>query len=286
MPNTDKKVAHHQLSTRSIQFTESKLPGCYIVQFPAFDDQRGHFVKTIQRSVFEAHGLEADFRETFYTMSYENVLRGMHFQLPPSDHAKLVYCTAGAIYDVTLDLRQGSPTFGQHEVYELSSRANNAVYLPRGIAHGFFVREGPAVMVYHVTTEHEPALDAGIHWDSFEAAWPTDTPIVSLRDAGFPSFESFGSPFVYGTKTARDTANIALETIKTAAETPKNQHKRFSMDRRKLVGAPKPVDLTPKPVESSQAQQQPPPPIQSEARSVQRARAKPGAPSSARSHHA
>ena len=186
MPNTGKKVAHHQLSTRSIQFTESKLPGCFIVQFPAFDDQRGHFVKTIQRSVFEEHGLEADFCETFYSMSYANVLRGMHFQLPPSDHAKLVYCTAGAIYDVTLDLREGSPTFGQHEVYELSSRANNAVYLPRGIAHGFFVREGPAVMVYHVTTEHDPARDAGIHWDSFEAAWPVDAPIVSDRTPASP----------------------------------------------------------------------------------------------------
>jgi len=181
-----------------IQFTESKLAGCFVVQFPIAHDYRGDFVKTIQESVFEEHGLEAGFKECFYSTSYENVLRGMHFQTPPSDHAKLVYCTAGAIYDMALDLRIGSPTYGQHEVYELSSKASNAVYLPRGIAHGFYVREGPAVMVYHVTSEHDAAHDAGIRWDSFDAAWPVQTPIVSARDASFGTFQDFKSPFQYG----------------------------------------------------------------------------------------
>jgi dTDP-4-dehydrorhamnose 3,5-epimerase len=182
---------------RSIQFTESKLAGCFIVQFPVFDDHRGHFVKTIQSSVFKAHGLEGDFSECFYSTSLTNVLRGLHFQLPPSDHAKLVYCTVGAIYDLALDLRVGSPTYGQHEIYELSAGASNAVYLPRGIAHGFYVREAPAVMVYHVTSEHDPARDAGIHWNSFGAAWPSTTPIVSTRDSAFPTLADFKSPFVY-----------------------------------------------------------------------------------------
>lgn len=183
---------------REIQFTESKLPGCYVVQFPVFDDYRGHFVKTIQRSVFEAHGLEGDFRECFYSTSFDGVLRGMHFQTPPSDHAKLVYCTVGAIYDVALDLRVGSPTYGKHEVYELSSGASNAVYLPRGIAHGFVVRQGPAVMVYHVTSEHVPSDDQGVRWDSFGAVWPVETPIVSERDRGFTALADFVSPFRFG----------------------------------------------------------------------------------------
>ena len=182
---------------RGIQFTESKLRGCFIVQFPVFEDFRGHFVKTIQRSVFEAQDLEGDFRECFYSTSNENVLRGLHFQVPPSDHAKLVYCTVGSIYDVVLDLRVGSPTYGQHEVYELSSGASNAVYLPRGIAHGFYVREAPAVMVYHVTSEHDAPRDAGIRWDSFGAVWPTDAPIVSKRDGEFPGLAEFESPFRY-----------------------------------------------------------------------------------------
>jgi dTDP-4-dehydrorhamnose 3,5-epimerase len=182
---------------RTIQFTESKLLGCFIVQFPIFHDNRGHFVKTIQSSAFEEHGLEGDFRECFYTTSYENEQRGMHFQTPPSDHAKLLYCTEGSIFDVALDLRVGSPTYGKHEIYELSTLASNAVYLPRGIAHGFCVREPPAVMVYHVTTEHDPTHDAGIRWDSFGAAWPIRDPVVSDRDSSFVSFKDFESPFRY-----------------------------------------------------------------------------------------
>ncbi len=180
---------------RRIQFTETKLSGCFVVQFPAFPDDRGHFVKVIQRSAFEAQGLEADFAEVFYTTSHQDVLRGMHFQVPPSDHAKLVYCTSGSIYDVALDLRVGSPSFGQHEVYELSERFNNAVYLPRGIAHGFYVREAPSVVVYHVTSEHNSAHDQGILWSSFGAPWPVSDPILSDRDASFPAFALYASPF-------------------------------------------------------------------------------------------
>lgn len=182
---------------RTIQFTESKLPGCYVVQFPIFHDERGHFVKTIQSSAFHEQGLEGDFRECFYTTSYKDVLRGMHFQLPPSDHAKLLYCTDGTIYDVALDLRVGSPTYGKHEIYELSAAASNAVYLPRGIAHGFCVREAPAVMVYHVTSEHDPERDVGIHWNSFGAVWPVDNPVVSARDDSFVRLGAFNSPFTY-----------------------------------------------------------------------------------------
>ncbi len=183
--------------SRTVRFTESKLPGCFVVQFPTSTDNRGTFVKTIQESVFRTQGLECDFKESFYSVSHTSVLRGMHFQLPPSDHAKLVYCTLGAIYDVALDLRVGSPTFGQHEVYELSAKASNAIFLPRGIAHGFFVREGPAVTMYHVSSEHDPARDLGVHWDSFGAVWPNEIPTVSLRDSDFPALEDFESPFRY-----------------------------------------------------------------------------------------
>jgi len=182
---------------RAIQFTATKLAGCFVVQFPAFPDSRGFFVKAFQKSLFEAQGLEADFAEVFYTTSHKRVLRGMHFQVPPSDHAKLVYCTSGSICDMALDLRVGSPSFGQHEVYELSERFNNAVFLPRGIAHGFYVREAPSVVVYHVTTEHNPAHDQGILWSSFGAPWPDSNPVVSARDAAFPALDGFRSPFRY-----------------------------------------------------------------------------------------
>ena len=180
-----------------MQLTEAKLPGCYVLQFPAFQDQRGTFVKTMQHSIFSAHGLEGEFREVFYTVSGKGVLRGMHVQLPPHDHAKLVYSVSGAICDVVLDLRVGSPTYGKHEVHELSGPALNALYLPRGMAHGFYVREEPAVVVYHVTTEHNPVHDTGILWSSFGASWPTTDPVISLRDTRFAAFEDFESPFRY-----------------------------------------------------------------------------------------
>jgi len=184
-------------SPHTIRFIECRLPGCYLLEFPNFCDQRGLFVKTFQTSAFERRGLECDFKETFYTESGENVLRGMHFQVPPADHAKLVYCISGAIYDMALDLRVGSPTYGQHEAYDLSAQVNGAVYLPRGIAHGFFVRSAPSVVVYHVTSEHSPAHDTGIRWDSFGASWQLSAPVVSLRDEGLIPFEQFKSPFCF-----------------------------------------------------------------------------------------
>ncbi len=181
----------------AIRFTECRIPGCFLIDFPAFRDHRGLFVKSFQRSAFERHGLEYDFTESFYTESGENVLRGMHFQVPPADHAKLVYCMSGEIWDLALDLRVGSPTYGEYEAYDLRAEYNNAAYLPRGIAHGFFVRSAPAVVVYQVTSEHSPVHDKGIRWDSFGAKWPQSAPVVSARDQAHMPFAQFESPFRY-----------------------------------------------------------------------------------------
>ena len=186
---------------RSIRFTECRLPGCFLVEFPNFRDHRGLFVKSFQQSAFKQQGLEYDFTESFYTESGENVLRGMHFQVPPADHAKLVYCISGSIFDLAVDLRVGSPTFGEHEAYELSAEYNNAAYLPRGMAHGFFVRSAPAVVVYLVTSEHSPAHDTGIRWDSFGAVWPQSAPVVSRRDEALTPFSQFESPFRFDPAT-------------------------------------------------------------------------------------
>jgi dTDP-4-dehydrorhamnose 3,5-epimerase len=193
-----------------IRFTECRLSGCFLLNFPAFRDERGLFVKSLQRSAFKARGLECDFAESFYTESNENVLRGMHFQVPPADHAKLVYCVTGAICDIALDLRLGSPTFGQHETYSLSAEHNNAIYLPRGIAHGFFVESGPSLVVYQVTSEHSPAHDKGIHWDSFGAHWPPFAPLVSSRDEAFPTLLQFKSPFQF-TPTPANPRSIVTQ---------------------------------------------------------------------------
>jgi len=197
------KEGHNIATPKTIRFTECRLPGCFLVEFPNFRDLRGLFVKSFQRSAFAERGLEYDFTESFYTESGENVLRGMHFQVPPADHAKLVYCISGGICDMALDLRVGSPTFGEHESYELSAEYNNAVYLPRGMAHGFLVRSAPSVVVYQVTSEHSPAHDTGIRWNSFGGTWPQSAPVVSVRDEGLIPFEQFESPFRFDPELAQ-----------------------------------------------------------------------------------
>lgn len=175
--------------------SECVIPGCYQIQLPVYSDARGSLVKTVASSQFAELKLETGFVETFYTISGKNVLRGMHLQLPPADHAKFVYCVAGQVMDVCLDVRRGSPAFGRHIVTELAAERNNALYLPRGIAHGFYVRQAPAIMVYHVTSEHEPRLDTGIAWNSFGAKWPTNSPLLSRRDAALTPFQDFASSF-------------------------------------------------------------------------------------------
>jgi dTDP-4-dehydrorhamnose 3,5-epimerase len=183
--------------SNEINASETPIPGCRQIQFSAHSDCRGIFVKVFHRPSFAENALEVNFAEVFYTVSYEKVLRGMHLQLPPADHSKLVYCVAGCVMDVALDLRRGSPTFSSHMVVELSAKSHNGLFLPAGVAHGFYVLQPPAIIVYHVTSKHEPELDAGVRWDSFGAPWPDEAPVVSLRDAVLPPLSRFNSPFEF-----------------------------------------------------------------------------------------
>ena len=182
--------------TDEVRLHTTAIPGCFEALFPVHEDERGAFVKPHMRSSFKAAGLETDFAECFHTVSRARVLRGMHMQLPPADHAKLIYCVAGAVMDVALDVRRGSPMYGAHVAIDL--RCGKGVYLPRGVAHGFYVLEPPAIRVYHVTSEYAPSLDVGVRWDSFGAAWPDRSPVLSARDAALPGLRDFVSPFIYG----------------------------------------------------------------------------------------
>lgn len=180
-----------------VELVETGIPGCHQLNFPCQSDLRGSFVKPFRESTFAQKGLATGFSEIFYTVSGPNVLRGMHIQLPPADHAKLVYCLTGKIMDVVLDVRRGSPTYGVHEVFELDASCHRGVYLPCGVAHGFYVLVPPATTAYLAGAEHSPGLDVGISWNSFGAPWPVDRPVLSPRDAALPRFEEFISPFRY-----------------------------------------------------------------------------------------
>ncbi len=173
------------------------IAGCHEIRPRVVDDARGRFVKVFHRPAFEALGLRADFVEDYYSVSRRGVLRGLHFQAPPTDHAKLVYCPEGEVFDVVVDLRRSSPSYGRAQGFGLGSARGNLLYLEPGLAHGFYVLSARAIVGYKTTTVHTPALDGGVLWHSVDVDWPIagGTPVVSARDQTFPSLRDFASPF-------------------------------------------------------------------------------------------
>ncbi len=166
---------------------ETAIPGCYELTPRILSDERGVFVKTFHEGIFKEHGLTTDWREEYYSVSRRGVLRGLHFQLPPHDHDKLVYCTAGVVLDAVADLRKGSPAYGGHVMLELSAEKGNMLYIPRGLAHGFYVKSEAATMMYKVSSVYAPEHDAGILWNSAGIPWPDENPILSDRDRQLPA---------------------------------------------------------------------------------------------------
>lgn len=180
-----------------MQIIPTAIAGCFQLQPNVLHDPRGSFVKVFHQDLFREHGLATDYAEEYYSHSRRGVVRGLHFQTPPMDHAKLVYCPQGAVLDAAVDLRRGSPTYGQHITLELSGENGHMLYLPAGLAHGFCALSEQALMVYKVTTTYAPQHDGGILWNSAGIAWPTDQPVLSARDQQFPALADFESPFVY-----------------------------------------------------------------------------------------
>ncbi|ALO46414.1 dTDP-4-dehydrorhamnose 3,5-epimerase [Pseudohongiella spirulinae] len=169
-----------------MKITETQLAGVYEIENSTFRDERGFFVKTFHRDTFKKYGLTVVFEESFYSISKKNVLRGMHFQKTPDDHAKLVYVVAGEILDVVVDIREGSNSFGHWYETLLSAENKKSLYLDKGLAHGFLTLSDSATVVYMTSTQHSPKADSGIKWDSFGFGWPISNPIISERDKNFP----------------------------------------------------------------------------------------------------
>ena len=173
------------------------IPGCYEIHPPVSNDERGSFVKTFNHELFVKHRLVTEWQEEYYTISRQRVLRGLHFQRPPHDHEKLVYCIDGVVLDVVVDLRVGSPAYGKHVMIELTADKANMIYIPRGLAHGFYVTTQSATMLYKVSTQYAQSHDTGILWNSAGIDWPDDNPVLSSRDQSFSTFNDFESPFLF-----------------------------------------------------------------------------------------
>jgi len=175
----------------------TKFYGVYCIEPKDFQDERGAFVKVFHRETWLAQQLKFELAESYYSISKKNVIRGMHFQAPPTDHTKLVYVTYGRIMDVILDIRAGSPTYGQSISLELSRDNHKIMYIAPGFAHGFLSLVDDSAITYLQTTMHSPEHDQGIHVSSFEMDWGVANPIMSKRDQGFPGLDTFKTPFTY-----------------------------------------------------------------------------------------
>ena len=178
-----------------MELIPTALEGCYQVSPFFAQDERGTFAKTFHADRFSALGLPIEWREEYYSSSRKGVIRGMHFQTPPHDHEKLVYCMKGQVLDVVLDLRMGSATYGRHIAVKLDGARGQGLIIPKGMAHGFLALTEDVLMVYKVTSVYAPENDSGIRWDSFGLDWGVDQPIVSIRDCAHPALVDFNSPF-------------------------------------------------------------------------------------------
>lgn len=170
------------------------LGGCLAFNIDPFRDSRGLFLKVFNNSFFQEKFPEFTLKEAYLTTSKKNVIRGMHFQLPPHHHSKIVICTSGSVRDVLLDLRNGDG-YGDFDSVDLGfEKKFNAVYLPKGIAHGFRALSDDAELLYLVETEYSPEHDAGVLWNSFGFNWLCDNPICSKRDSSHQTFLEFSPP--------------------------------------------------------------------------------------------
>lgn len=179
-----------------MKFYETEICGVYVIELNLFKDERGFFVKTFNEDVFkDTMMLSLNVKESFYSISKKNVIRGMHFQTPPYDNKKLVYVASGKIKDVVLDIRRNSPSFGKHLLFEMAEVKPLAIYIPAGCAHGFLSQEDNSIAVYMQTTVYSADHDKGILWSSFGLNWGISDPVISQRDNSFPRLDEFESPF-------------------------------------------------------------------------------------------
>ena len=166
-------------------FTETPIEGAYLIDLEKRGDERGFFARAFCRDEFAALGLETDFVQINNSLSAaKGTLRGLHYQLPPAAEAKVVRCVRGALWDVILDLRQGSPTHGRWFGAGLSAENRRMVYAPRGTAHGFVTLEDDTEAIYLVSAFYAPQLERGVRWNdpAFAIQWPVEPVVISDKD--------------------------------------------------------------------------------------------------------
>ena len=174
-------------------FNETKLKGAFVIDIEPFEDERGFFARSWCRKEFEAHGLNPDLVQCNISFNKKKgTLRGMHYQAPPHEEAKLVRCTMGAIYDVIIDLRNNSETYKKWIACELSAENRRMLYVPAGCAHGFQTLEDNTEVFYQMSEFYHPECATGVRWNdpAFSIDWPDDVRLISARDKCYKDFRS------------------------------------------------------------------------------------------------
>ena len=166
---------------------ETDLPGCLVIEPQVFGDDRGFFYESFNHDKLAAHGLQPAFVQGNVSSSMRGVLRGLHYQWP-KPQGKYISVTEGEVYDVAVDIRRGSPTFGRHAAVILSAENKRQFWIPEGFAHGFAVLSEHAVFNYLCTQTYDPAADAAISWNDAALAidWPVAEPLLSAKDSAAP----------------------------------------------------------------------------------------------------
>lgn len=178
-----------------MRFTQTPVAGAFLIEIEPRGDQRGFFARAFCEEEFRAAGLVTRFVQVNNSLSAERgTLRGLHYQLPPRAETKVVRCIRGALYDVVLDLRTGSPTFGQSYGAELSAENRKMLYVPKGCAHGFYTLTDDCEAFYFVDEFYAPDLERGVRWDDprFSIAWPGAPTVQSDKDRGYADYSGTG----------------------------------------------------------------------------------------------
>lgn len=173
----------------NLEFKKLDIPDVILITPKAFSDERGVFMEIYKKSVFEKAGIKEDFIQENYSSSKKNVLRGLHYQIPPEQQAKLVRCIRGEIFDVAVDIRKSSSSFGKWVATNLTQENKKIIFIPAGFAHGYLVLSEKAEVVYKVNGEYSREHERGIFWKdpTINIEWPISVaPILSEKDKNLP----------------------------------------------------------------------------------------------------
>jgi dTDP-4-dehydrorhamnose 3,5-epimerase len=174
-----------------MRFVPLPLAGAFVIELEPLCDERGFFARAFSADEFAQRGLVSTFVQSGIAFNPRSgTLRGMHFQVAPHGEVKLIRCTAGAVYDVIVDLRSGSPTFRQWASVELSADNRRTLYVPEGFAHGYVTLTDGAELLYQMSVPHHAPSARGVRWNdpAFGIAWPVEPVVISARDAGYAAF--------------------------------------------------------------------------------------------------